>query len=56
MYKTLEELNSYMSKIQEKDPKKFDKALGTIQQRAKDKFVFMSGKTTQELLDERNYW
>ncbi len=56
MYKTLEELNSYMSKIEEKDPKKFDKAIGNIKQRAKDKFVFMSGKTTQELLDERNYW
>ena len=24
MYKTLDELNSYMSKIQEKDPKQFD--------------------------------
>ena len=56
MYKTLDELNSYMSKIQEKDPKQFDKALGTIQQRVKDKFVFMSDKSTQELLDERNHW
>ena len=56
MYKTLDELNSYMSKIQEKDPKQFDNALGTIQQRAKDKFVFLSDKTTQELLDERNHW
>ena len=56
MYKTLDELNSYMSNIQEKDPKQFDKALGTIQQRVKDKFVFMSDKSTQELLDERNHW
>ena len=54
MYKTLEELNSYMSKVQAKDPKQFDEELGTIQQRAKDKFVFMSDKSTQELLDERN--
>ena len=56
MYKTLEELNSYMSKVQAKDPKQFDEELGTIQQRAKDKFVFMSDKSTQQLLDERNYW
>ena len=56
MYKTLEELNSYMSKVQAKDPKQFDEELGTIQQRAKDKFVFMSDKSTQELLDERNHW
>ena len=56
MYKTLDELNSYMSNIQEKDPKQFDEELGTIQQRAKDKFVFMSDKSTQELLDERNHW
>ena len=56
MYKTLEELNSYMSKVQAKDPKQFDEELGTIQQRVKDKFVFMSDKSTQELLDERNHW
>tara|TARA_R110001599_G_scaffold101981_1_gene260513 strand:- start:111 stop:407 length:297 start_codon:yes stop_codon:yes gene_type:complete len=56
MYKTLEELNSYMSKVQAKDPKQFDEELGTIQQRAKDKFVFMSDKSTQELLNERNHW
>ena len=42
MYKTLEELNSYMSKVQAKDPKQFDEELGTIQQRAKDKSVFLS--------------
>ncbi len=48
MYKTLEELNSYMSKVQAKDPKQFDEELGTIQQRVKDKFVFMSDKSTQE--------
>ena len=56
MYNTIEELNSYMSSKQEKDPKQFDEELGTIQQRAKDKSVFLSNKTTQELLDERNHW
>ena len=56
MYKTLDELNSYMSKIQEKDPKQFDEELGTIQQRAKDKSVFLSNKTTKEVLEERNDW
>ena len=56
MYKTLEELNSYMSKVQAKDPKQFDKEIGTMQQRYKDKYVFKSSKSTQELLDERNYW
>ena len=56
MYKTLEELNSYMSKVQAKDPKQFDEELGTIQQRAKDRHLFMSKKTTEQILDERNFW
>jgi len=56
MYNTMEELNSYMSKKQEKDPKQFDKDIGTMQQRFKDKYVFKSSQTTQSLLDERNYW
>ena len=46
MYNTIEELNSYMSSKQEKDPKQFDEELGTIQQRVKDKHLFMSSKTT----------
>ena len=56
MYNTIEELNSYMSSKQEKDPKQFDEELGTIQQRVKDKNLFMSSKTTEEILNERNFW
>ena len=56
MYNTIEELNSYMGVIQAKDPKQFDKEIGTMQQRYKDKYVFKSSKSTQELLDERNHW
>ena len=56
MYNTIEELNSYMSSKQEKDPKQFDEELGTIQQRVKDKHLFMSSKTTEEILNERNFW
>ena len=56
MYNTREELYSYMSKKQLNNPKQFDKEIGTMQQRYKDKYVFKSSKSTQELLDERNYW
>jgi len=52
----LADINSYLKTIQAKNPIKFDDQVGTIEQRAKDKYLLSSKKTTQELLDERNYW
>jgi len=52
----LADINSYLKAMQTKNPKDFDDQIGTIQQRAKDKYLLSSKKTTQELLDERNYW
>ena len=52
----LADINSYLESMQTKNPKDFDDQVGTIQQRAKDKYLLSSKKTTQELLDERNYW
>ena len=52
----LADINSYLESMQTKNPKDFDDQIGTIQQRAKDKYLLSSKKTTQELLDERNYW
>ena len=56
MYNTIEEFNSYMSKEQKNNPKEFDAKIGTMQQRAKDRHLFMSKKTTEQILDERNFW